>query len=83
MLIDKKPVERHRAVLETQITNWDSFEFYTEALDETKVNMINHLFNIDSISDPNSVCHKTFKDERVGYGRSNLWQHNGLRWENT
>ena len=58
MLIDKNPMERYRAVLETQRMNWDSFQFKIEALDKTKVNMINLLFNNISNSDLNFVCLK-------------------------
>ena len=39
-------MERYESVLETQSIDWDSFQFEIEALDETKVNMINVLFNI-------------------------------------
>ena len=62
MIIDKKPMERYRAVLKTQRINGDSFELKIESLDETKVKMINLLFNIISNSDINSVCLKCLKN---------------------
>ena len=83
MLIEKNPMERYRAVLETQRINWDSFEFKSQAIDETKVNMINILFNIFSNSYLNSICLKYFKDESGGWGRTHLQLHKGLKWENT
>ena len=49
-LSDKNPVERYMTVLETQRINWDSFEFTIRAFNETKVNMINLLFNVISNS---------------------------------
>ena len=62
MIIDKKPMERYRAVLKTQRINGDSFELKIESLDETKVKMINLLFNIISNSGINSVCLKCLKN---------------------
>ena len=50
MLIDNNLVERYIAVLVAQQINWDSFELKI-AMDETKVDMINLLFNVISNSD--------------------------------
>ena len=61
MLIDKNLVERYKSVLDTQRIDWDLFQFKMEALDETKVNMINVLFNVVFESDLNFVCLKYFK----------------------
>ena len=58
ILIDKNLVERYRAVSETQRIHLNSFEFKIEAIDETKVNMINLLFDTISNSDLNLVCFK-------------------------
>ena len=58
MLTDENSVERYRALLATQKMNWDSFKFIIESIDETKVNMIDLLFNIISNSDLNCVCFK-------------------------
>ena len=66
MLFNKNPVERYRVALMTQRINWGSFDFIIETIDETYVNMINHLFNIISTSDLKSVCLKYLNDEKGG-----------------
>ena len=72
MLMDKNPMERYMAVLETQKINWDSFKFKIEDLAETKVSMISLLFNIISNLDLNYDCLKYFKHEQGGCERNNL-----------
>ena len=66
MLIDKNVMERYKSVLEMQRIDWDSFQFKIEALDETKVNMINILFNFIFNSDLNFFASNIFKDEKQG-----------------
>ena len=43
-------------MLETGKIDWGSFQFKVEALEETKVKMINDLFNAISDSDLNFVA---------------------------
>ena len=52
-LIDKNPMERYESMLETEKIDWDSFQFIVEALDQSKVNMTNDLFNVISDLDLN------------------------------
>ena len=77
-LIDKNPIERYMSMLETENIDWDSFQFEVEALDETKVNMINLLFNVISDLDLNFVCIKYGRDKKVVSEQSNLWLLRGL-----
>ena len=65
-LIDKNPVERCKSMLETEKIDWDSFQFKIEALDETKVNMINNFFNVISDLDLNFVLHQIFNRQKCG-----------------
>ena len=60
MLIDKNPVERYKSVLEKQRIYWDTFQLKMEALNETKMNMINVLFNVIFDLDLNFVCLEFF-----------------------
>ena len=71
------------AALETHRINWESYQFKSETLDETKVNMINFLFNVISDSDFNSVCFKYFEAKRVSHEESYLWMYKRLGWKNT
>ena len=50
-LIEKNPMEKYKSMLETEKIDWDSFQFKAEAFNETKVNIINDLFNVISDSD--------------------------------
>ena len=59
-LIDKYSVERYKSVLERQRINCDSFQFEMEALHETKVNIINVLFDIIFDSFLNFICLKFY-----------------------
>ena len=59
-------------VLLTQRINWDSLTFKIEAIDETKVNMIQI-----SILFASSIL-----DIKGGCERSNLWLCERLKWEN-
>ena len=81
MPIDKNPMEIHKSVLEMEKIDWDSFQFKVEALDETKVNMINDLFNVISDSDFNFACIKYSTDKRVVGKRSHLELHKGAGWK--
>ena len=81
MLIDTNPVERYRAVMETQRINWDSLKFNIEAISENKMNVIHLLFTIISNLDLNSVYLKHFKEENGGCGLSHLQLHKKIRWE--
>ena len=57
-------MERYKSVLETQSTDCDSLQFKMDALDETKVNMINVLFYVILDSDLNFVFLKFLNDEK-------------------
>ena len=61
MFNNKNPLKRYMAVLETQRIKGNLFKFKIEAIDETKVNIINILFNIISNSHLKTVCFKYFK----------------------
>ena len=67
-------------MLETKRLDWDSFQFKVEAIDETKVNMINALFNVSSDSDLNFVCIKYLTDKQEVSERSQLLLHKGVGW---
>ena len=53
-------------MLETEKIDWDSFQFKVEALNETKVNMINDFFNVNSDSYLNFVLHQIFNRQNGG-----------------
>ena len=82
MPIDKNPMEIHKSVLEMEKIDWDSFQFKVEALDETKVSMINVLFNVISDSVLNFVCIKYLTDKSVVSEKSYLQLHVGNGWQN-
>ena len=65
-LIGKNPMEKYKSVLEMQRFNWDSFQFKMDALDETQVNMINDLFDINFDSFLNLLASNCIEDDKGG-----------------